>query len=251
MKETSNKDKVNKLLKELFALVKHKFTDVKLKDGSLLRTPDDTLIKGSKIVLVSPEGVESAAPEGDATADDGTVITIKSGVVDNIAAKPIEDTAAVPANKAEKIPAQEAKMEVPTTEEVKEKASEDVGAEVEGMDMVGLITLIKNLVERVAALEGEKETAMAVEKMSANTPAAKPFNFDPFKEGTIGAELAKYKTDHKTNQSRIEKQLLEFSKKRMAPVTLNNAAAATQNFSASPVNKPKISLGGSFSIENG
>lgn len=262
MKDNSTKDKINKLLKELFALAKHKFTDVKLKDGSILRTPDDTLIKGSKVVIVSPEGVESAAPEGDVTSDDGSTITIKSGVVDNLAQAaanvPIEDTAAVPANKAMKIPAQEAKMDatavaVPANPDAAGDAATDIDSQVDGMDMVGLIELIKNIVERVSALEAPEEdpTVMAAQKMSA-APAEKPFNFDPFKEGTIGSELFKYKENHKTNQARIEKQLLELSKKRMAPVKINKAENfATQTPSVMNINKPKrgISLGGSFSID--
>ena len=81
------KTKINELLKELFALSKKlSFADLKLKDGSILRTTADKLDKGAQVVLVSADGVESAAPEGDVTAEDGTILTIKSGVVENVAA---------------------------------------------------------------------------------------------------------------------------------------------------------------------
>lgn len=241
----NKENKLKDLLKELFALAKtEKFADITLKDGSILRTSDDTLVKGSQVKLVSVDGVESEAPEGDVTSNDGSVITIKSGVVDSITSAPLptEDPSAmsvpVVAPKTETAPSAEIEIETETEKEMN------------SMDMENLLTLMKNLVERVAALESSiSSTAMTVEKMAA-APAAKPFNFDPYGENTIGSELEKYKAEHKAKASAREKALLEFSSKRKVETPMEFSAIKTNKVNPSTNNAP-ILFPGSFSIDGG
>ncbi len=245
MKENSNKEKLKGLLKELFALAKtQKFADITLKDGSILRTADDTLAKGSQVTLVSADGVESAAADGDVTANDGSVITIKSGVVDNLGAAPAPATMAAPTAMASPATPTDSTA-VPATDD-----SSDTGSEMDGMDMANLVELIKNLVERVASLEGSmSSTSMTVEKMSA-APAAKPFNFDPFKDGTIGSEVMKYKAEHKAKLEQREKQILEFSQKKKI-VSPEKTENRMDKFSGVRKENQAPLFPGSFSIDGG
>lgn len=222
----ANKTKINELLRELFALSKKlSFADLKLKDGSILRTTADTFDKGAQVTIVSADGAESAAPEGDVTAEDGTVLTIKSGVIENVGTAPA--------------PAEE-KMEAPAPEAPVEDDS------AENLDPSMLMDTIKNLIDRVAALEESyASTSMTVEKMSAQ-PASKPFSFDPhgdfkFKEGTIGFELEKFKAEKKAKSKANELALAKFNE----VLKEKKSNKTTQSFSSS-----KLDLGmNSFTIE--
>lgn len=228
-----NKNIIKEKLKELFALSKKlSFFDAKLKDGSILRTADEALNKGSKVVLISADGVESEVADGDHTSEDGSVINVKSGVIEAITAPSAE----APAEMAAPAPA-------PVEGEKAEQSSYDG-------DMTSLMEIIKNLTDRIAALESStSDTKMTVEKMSAE-PAAKPFNFEPMAEGTIGAALAKYKADHKEKEELRKKQMMEFSSKRKPEAKAQEFKSNSKPNSTEP--KPfNFNFGGGFSIEGG
>jgi hypothetical protein len=192
---SSKKDKITEKLKELFALTKKvTFFDCPLKDGSILRTEDEALAKGSEVKIISKDGVESDAPDGDVTSQDGNTISIKSGVVDAIAP-------ATPEKANEKMDTP------PTPVEGAPAPQSEASAEDEApIDMDMLQGIIQNLVDRIAALEAKiSDTSMTVEKMSA-LPAAKQFNFDPmgdslYKEGSVGYEIEKFKAEKKAKRT--------------------------------------------------
>lgn len=230
-------------LKELFAYTKKlSFFDVKLKDGSILRTDDEALNKGSKVVLISVDGVESPAPEGDLTSEDGSTINIKSGVVDAITA------AAMPVANATMADAGT------TVDSTSTPAAPATGASTtpdtaDNSDIASLMDCIKNLTDRVAALESAtSDTKMTVEKMAAQ-PAAKPFNFSPMDaEGTIGGEIAAYKAAHLKKESERKMQFENFAKTKKPnpePLQVNGALAEKSKF--------KFNFGAAsngFSIDN-
>ncbi|HWY35506.1 MAG TPA: hypothetical protein VNX68_12745 [Nitrosopumilaceae archaeon] len=245
----NKKDKITEKLKELFALTKKlSFYDCTLADGSILRTEDDAIGKGSKVTLISKDGVSSEVADGDVTSSDGSVITVKSGVVDSIApASPekanekMEEVDPNPASKGLK-----SKMAVPHIDDVSEiKEAEDAP-----MDMDMLEGVIKNLVDRIAALESKiSDTSMTVEKMSA-APAAKPFNFDPHGKNTIGESLDAYKAEHKAKIAAREKQMMDFHAEKR--VSVKPEAQTFSSNSTEIKKKPfDFNFGGSFSIDNG
>lgn len=235
---SKNKDKISTLLKELFALSKKmSFFDAKLKDGSILRTEDDALAKGSAVVLIGADGTQSDAPDGDHTTEDGSVVTIKSGVVDGIAA-------ATPEKANEKM--DEAPMpDSPVTDDSAEMA--DDGSE---MDLATIADTIKNLIDRISALEDMcSNTTMTVEKMSA-APAAKQFNASPYGEGTIGSELEKYRAEKKAKETSSKEAMLKFAASRVKPGA-QEPKMNTQNFNSNTKrNDAPINFGGSMTFGN-
>lgn len=238
MNKNTNKSKVNSLLMELFSLSKKfAFTDVNLKDGSLLRTADEVLKEGSKVTLVGADGTETKVTDGDLTAEDGSTITVKSEVVEKLtpgaspeAAK--AETPAAPIDETKKVEASTPEATAPATED---NSAEEVG----GMDMTTLIDTIKNLIERISALEQSySSTKMEVQKMSAE-PAAKPFTNSPYKEGTVGFEIEKFNAERKKKK---ENQAQAFNKvvSKPAPVAVvvTKKENTTEQFSEAP--KPTL-----------
>ena len=257
----TNKEKIAEKLKELFALTKKfSFLDINLQDGKgILRTTDATLVKGSPVTLVSPDGTEGVYPDGDTTAADGSVISVKSGVVDAItppsaakANEKMEESATRPAAKNTTTATPNEKMDAapaPVDGAPAEQSSYD---DVEGgLDMDMLTGIITNLTDRIAALEGKlSDTSMTVEKMSA-APAAKPFNYDPFGENTIGSELDKYKAAQKSKAKFNQDKMVELSKKAATTPT-PKAQEFKQNLNMpAKKNSSRDLFGGSFSIEGG
>lgn len=250
------KNKINELLKELFALSKKmSFADLKLKDGTMLRTTSDTFEKGAPVVLVSTEGVESPATDGDFTVEDGSKITIKGGVVEVAA---VAEGEKKDETKMEAPTAPASTSNVPAPAEKKEKMEGELEVEQE-IDPAMLMETIKNLIERVAALEeSTSTTSMAVEQMSAQ-PAAAPFVADPhgdfkFKPGTIGYELEKFKAEKKAKNKANQEAMLKFN----AEVAAKNAAKEnktttnkTESFSGVPNKFFDLGMNGGFSVESG
>lgn len=201
----TNKEKFTKLLIEAFALSKKiSFTDIKLKDGSILRTADEALKEGSKVTLVSAEGVETKVADGDVTAEDGSTITIKSEVVEklNPAPSPEAQKAETPeaTTTAPDAGKKEEKLEAPVTTPAAEE-----NQNAEDMDNQMLIDTIKNLIARVAALEESySSTSLAVEKMSAKeqSKTVVPDTYGDFKVGTVGYELAKFDAERKAKKAK-------------------------------------------------
>ena len=235
----NKKDTIKEKLRELFALTKKlSFFDAKLKDGSILRTEDEALNKGSKVVLISVDGVESEVSDGDHTSVDGFVINVKSGVIEAIT------------DAADAVKTEEAIAPIENAEATTDATSTPDAVEgVDGADITSLMECIKNLTDRVAALESSSsETTMTVEKMSAE-PAAKPFNFEPMGNGSIGSELERYKNEHKAKLATREKQMMDFAKVRNTPSPVEFSLNEKSN------NQPKpktfnFNLGGGFDISS-
>lgn len=253
----SNKNKIESLLKELFAYSKKtlSFTDIKLKDGTCLRTASDSLTQGDTLTLVGKDGTETPAPDGDHTTTDGTVISIKSGVAETIT----PGTAPATADKMDTpVTAPESttgtKMDDATPAQAPATGDNSTDA-VNTMDMTKLVETIKNLIDRISSLEEKySSTSMAVEKMSAQ-PAAKPFIADPFneyKEGTVGYELAKFNAEIKAKK---QKQSFENIAKANSNTNVkfksaNPLEVKTEKFSApKEMENPLLGFNGSFSIE--
>lgn len=212
----------NELLRQLFAISKKfSFFDAKIKDGTLLRTPDEALKQGSAVKLVGKDGVEIEVADGDYTTEDGSIVTVKSGVVDSINMPKAEAAAEMATTTNNVAEVKQADEKVACAEPTTEPDAVDAGpAESTELDPKMLLETIKNLVDRVAALEANiSDTSMAVEKMSA-APASEPFNFDPmsdFKVGTIGYEVEMFKRAKREKEAKTKKDLLEFNSKRVKP----------------------------------
>lgn len=254
---SDKKNQINKLLKELFALSKRiEFFDAKLKDGSILRTEDSAIQKGSKVTLVSKDGVSSDVPDGDHTSEDGSTITVKSGVVDAIApATPEKANEKMENPTAGKI---EGTNPVPTNMDAPAAPAADADADYDwGM----VLDTIKNLTDRIAAIEEKvSSTSMAVEKMSAE-PAATPFINSPygeFKEGTVGYELAKFRAAKKAKEEAAKANALKFAQERNSKESNVKAQAfnrAAQAPTPAPSNNKDFNIDfgmamGTFSVGN-
>lgn len=256
-KKLTKRDEVTKLLKELFAISKKiSFTDCKLKDGSILRTSDDALAKGSQVTLVGADGTSAPAPDGDHTAEDGTTVSIKSGVVDNIAPAAM---AAEGGDTATYMTTVGGGGDTPERKAM-DVAPVDAPADMDGGDMGTIAGIIQNLTDRIAKLEESiSSTSMTVEKMSA-APAAKPFSFDPhqeFSKGTIGDVLENWKKEKNEKKSSKKQAMLEFNSKRIVEAPSKLVEKPRQNFNQTSTNaKPNESFNtglfpGSFSIDSG
>lgn len=67
-----------------------KLMKTKLKDGTEISSPDETLAVGSKVFVYDAQGTELPAPDGELELVDGTLVSVSSGVVTAI--KPVEIT---------------------------------------------------------------------------------------------------------------------------------------------------------------
>ncbi len=244
MKKEKN---IKDLLKELFLLTKKEvFTDASLADGSTIRTDDSEFKVGSKVSLVGADGTVTPVVDGDYTLTDGSKLTCKSGVIESIipaspdASAPMADDAtgvmdAVPAPVDGMVPVQDADQPAPSA------------PAADGDDIASLVEIIKNLTDRISAIEEKvSSTKMAVEKMSA-APAAKPINSSVTGKGTVGDYLTEFKKEYAAKQKRNLDNVLKMSanKKVDAPMVFTKANAA-------PVAKTKIELPfGGFNISNG
>ena len=237
----NEKNILKEKLKELFSLSKKmSFFDVKLKDGSILRTADEAINKGSQLTLIGADGIEVAPTDGDHTTEDGSVINIKGGVCDSI-------TPASPAIANEKMDATTTTDSTSTPAPVAESPAVETS---EDANMSQLMEIVKNLVERIAALEaGSADTKMTVEKMAA-MPASKPFNKGPLDDNSIFSVLEKFKADKKEKESKRK----EAFEKVMSDKTTENFKAETTNMKK-PVETKKndftFNLGGGLSISSG
>ena len=160
--------KFDKLLKELFAVIKQKFADAELKDGTCLRSEGE-LTTGSKVTLITADGAAMEATDGEYELKDGTVVTIKSGVIDSIT----DSSNPTPTDEPMvKIP-KPSKDDNDTANVIQDAATPDSD------DM--LAQVIQDLTDRVAALEAaigaqvaqSAEMSKTVEKFAA-APGAEP-----------------------------------------------------------------------------
>ncbi len=245
---------IKALLAELFLLTKKEsFLDAKLSDGSIIRTDDDTFKTGSKVSLISEDGSVTPVVDGDYTLEDGSKITCKAGVIESIVpptptTTPDASTAdATGVNPVIDAPAVMTDATAPVMAPVETPAVEST----EDSDMATLIEIIKNLTDRVSALEEKiSSTNMAVEKMSS-APAAKPFTSTA--KGTVGDYLEAYRNEHKAKTKAASDRILTFFTDKPAKETPLVFTKTTGPVAESkPVNKKDIDLGfgKSFSISN-
>ena len=251
---------IKALLAEIFALTKKEsFLDAKLQDGTIIRTDDDMFKTGSKVSLLSEDGTISPVVDGDYHLEDGSLLTIKSGVVevivppaadanapavdDTTAANPTVDAPAGMSTEPTPVPAMDA-----TTAPAETPAEEST----ETSDMATLVEIVKNLTERVSALEEKlSSTKMAVEKMSA-LPAAKPFNANGEKR-TVGDYLEAYRAEHKSkvafNKERLVSNEFKANRGVEKPLVFSKANKPAA-FNTAPENRIDLGLGNGFSITN-
>lgn len=79
--------------------VKEIFVDAKLKDGTVIKIAGDTVDKGAKVVVVTPDA-EIPAPDGTHELEDGTKVETKDGVIVDV-----QDVAnETPADEANEVP---------------------------------------------------------------------------------------------------------------------------------------------------
>ncbi len=120
-------------------------------------------------------------------------------------------------------------------------------------DMATLVGIIKNITDRLAALEEAiSSTKMSVEKMSA-APAAAAFNATPATKGTIGEYLEAYKKEIKAKQEAKKEAMLKFSASREVEKPLVFSKANGPAPVAAPVktdNKMDLGLGSFFSVSS-
>jgi flagellin-like hook-associated protein FlgL len=79
--------------------VKEIFVDAKLKDGTAIKVEGDTLDKGAKVVVVTPDA-EIPAPDGTHELEDGTKVQTKDGVIVDV----IDVANETPADEANEVP---------------------------------------------------------------------------------------------------------------------------------------------------
>jgi len=223
LKMSKNTKSIKEKLVELFQLVKKEsFLDAKAADGSILRTTDDAFKTGSQVVLISEDGTSAPAPDGPYTLEDGSSLVIKSSVVESIT--PADTTAAAPAPDTT---AANPTSDAPATmaDAVPPVATATPDADGDG-DMGTMIEIIKNITDRLSALEDAvSATKMSVEKMNS---AAAPEVFKAERTGkqTAGEYLENWKKEYKAKNKTLAdttKQTTEtFSKVDVKKIKNNN-----------------------------
>lgn len=223
----SKEKTIKTLLKELFAISKreekydfkvtHKnFTDAKSIDGSILRTPDATIVAGSKLTIIGTDGTEVPAPVTDYTCEDGSIISVKTeGIVDSITPAPAVADAPVAVATTDATPAP-APVDNMAAAPISGDTAQDVMALAPNKnedvftadDAKALMETIKNLTDRIAAIEEKvHNTNMTVQKMGA-MPGAEPINKSAIKSILpAGLELmrADYKKKELASQNNFDK----------------------------------------------
>jgi hypothetical protein len=133
--------------------VKEIFVDAKLKDGTVIKIEGDTVDKGSKVVVVTPDA-EIPAPDGVHELEDGTKVETKDGVIVDV-----QDV-------ANESPADEAN-EVPEGKDVEAP----MGMSKEMMDM--LKEFVSKMHEKMADMEQSYSRLENEFKAFKKEPAAK------------------------------------------------------------------------------
>lgn len=238
-----NEKTIKQILKELFLASKREiFTDASLQDGSIIRTDDDMLKVGSKVTLVSQDGTATPVADGSYTLEDGSILVVKSGVIDSITPAAAGTDAPAPADTTGANPTSDepASMDaVPTpvdgiTPEQDAEQPAPSAPAADSDDVSQLIEIIKNLTDRVSALEEKVAgTKMAVEKMSA-APAAKPFN-EAAKPLSAIEFLAKFNAEKRAKTDKNKTNVEEVSKSitKETPIVFSKANAPKE--AAKPV----------------
>ncbi len=216
-------EKIKQLLAELFlASKKLSFVDVKTSDGCILRTADEALKQGSTVTIVGADGTETAPADGDYTTEDGSVATIKSGVVEVLtpASSDANQPLATDATTAPTATPSETMATADNSAPVPAAAPQAEATETDG-DMAQLLEIIKNITDRLSALEEKaNQTKMSVEKLAA-APAATAFNANTQSKGTVGDYLKAHKDSHmskvKANEERVKSLSMKKDNKSNGP----------------------------------
>ncbi len=230
----SKNKSITELLRELLFQVttkKEKFLDATLQDGSTIRTTDDTIKTGSQVSLIGADGTATPVADGEYYLQDGSCLTVKSGVVEAIAPAPAPDAPATTAdatqaNPTVDAPAMAAQVDAPVDGVVAPQAADTTAPA--GGDLATLVQIVKNLADRMQAIEDKvNNTKMAVEKMAA-APAADPINANKGAKMTVAEYLNNYRRDKIAN----EKKNLEQATKNFLKAKHDRGKETPQEFRA-------------------
>lgn len=78
------KEMLSKLKEKFFTETELKFTDAKLKDGTIVSWDGDNLEAGVPLFVIDESGQRLPAPDMEYVLEDGTAITVMNGVVSEI-----------------------------------------------------------------------------------------------------------------------------------------------------------------------
>jgi len=198
-------DKIKNLVFSLEDNTETKFEDLKLEDGTMIKTSTETLEVGSKVAVVSEDNTESVPPAGEHVLDSGdTIITDESGTVVEIRKKddPVEEQE-MSESAADEVAAVADEVVDEATAIVDEATPDEVSEEDAAIISEAVVALVE---EKVAAMEEEmmkkmKEQMSILQEM-AETQESFKSEFEAIKASPSGTPISQ--TQFSANAEKLD-----------------------------------------------
>lgn len=186
----------------MFDKINQKFSEMKLKDGSILASDAETFELGVPVYKVV-DGEQVAVEDGDYETEDGRIITVKEGKIDgmkDMTEEQPEENMEKPEDKTEEPMEETEAPEAPTTEEPEDDKIKMLE------EQIGSITeTLNQLIEIVNELSNKQEQAMSKIYEFSKSPSTEPIKETKTFKSTNTSEMK--------NEMNSLKDLISFRKK--------------------------------------